>query len=94
MIDPATLTDQELLLCVKEWYQRSGENPEMPIENFLAGLKNFSHGRIRNLKWRGIRTLGDLCRSSRKDLLLVKNLGEKCIQKIESRLKLYGLELA
>lgn len=48
---------------------------------------------VNALKSKGITTLGDLIKYNRQQLLQIRNLGVKCADEIEERVKIYGLKL-
>ena len=60
----------------------------MPIEALELSLRTYNA-----LKNAGLETVGELRNMTRKQLLNVKNLGDKSVDEIEERLKEYGIEL-
>jgi DNA-directed RNA polymerase alpha subunit len=90
MADPRQIPLQACLLSVRSW--NCLIRADGPNTNGSSWGWDLSGG------WEPptseIRTLGDLVKWSRADLLRLKNLGAKSLKEIESVVRSYGLELA
>lgn len=68
--------------------------PESLQVSVVFASRTNENTRIRNVcSSLGLRTLGDICRHSRADLLARRNFGRKCLEQMEEVLSLHGLTL-
>lgn len=64
-----------------------------PVYDIRISVLNLSTRTFNALNRAGIRTLGDLAKKSRKEIMKIRNFGKGCCEELEAVLNKYNISL-